>query len=54
VRPEAAAALLAMHKTKRYDLGHRIWSLVILEVWARIWLDKQDPEQSLPALFMDS
>jgi len=54
VRPEAAAALLAMHRTKRYDLAHRIWSLVILEVWARIWLDRQDPEQSLTALLTES
>jgi len=41
VRPEAAMALLSMHRSKRYDLGHRIWSLVILEIWARVWLDGQ-------------
>jgi asparagine synthase (glutamine-hydrolysing) len=54
VHPQAALTLLAMHRSKRYDLGHRIWSLVILEVWARIWLDKQDAKQSLVALLKES
>lgn len=39
VRPDRALSLLAMHRSKRFDLGHRIWSLVILEAWARLWLD---------------
>ena len=47
VRPQAALELLKMHCSKRYDLGHRIWSLVILEVWARVWLDGQDNGQSI-------
>lgn len=50
VRPEAALTLLAMHRSKRYNLGHCIWSLVILEVWARVWLDGQDIEQPLLTL----
>lgn len=45
VRPEAALELLAMHRSRRYELGHRIWSLVILEVWARVWLDGQNPDE---------
>jgi asparagine synthase (glutamine-hydrolysing) len=47
VSPQSALELLNMHCNKRYDLGHRIWSLVILEVWARVWLDGQDAEDSL-------
>jgi asparagine synthase (glutamine-hydrolysing) len=47
VRPQNALELLNMHRSNRYDLGHRIWSLVILEVWARVWLDGQDDEKSI-------
>jgi len=39
IRPGAARTLLEMHRSGRYELGHRIWSLVVLEVWARVWLD---------------
>lgn len=41
VRPEAALELLAMHRSRRYELGHRIWSLVIFEIWARLYLDEK-------------
>jgi asparagine synthase (glutamine-hydrolysing) len=47
IRPEAAHTLLAMHRSKRFDVGHRIWSLLILEIWARVWLDEQAPESIL-------
>jgi len=47
IRPQAALALLSMHRSKRYDLSHRIWSLAIFEVWARVWLDGQDTFQPL-------
>jgi asparagine synthase (glutamine-hydrolysing) len=47
VRRQAALEMLKMHCSKRYDLGHRIWSLVILEGWARVWLDGQDDEKSI-------
>jgi len=47
VRPQAALALLAMHRSRRYQLEHRIWSLVILEVWARVWLDGKDVSRVL-------
>jgi len=51
VRPQAALELLDMHRRKRYELGHRIWSLVILEIWARVWLDGQDFSQDLFGMF---
>jgi len=44
LRPEAALTLLAMHQSEQFDLGHRIWSLFMLEIWARVWIDKQTPE----------
>ena len=47
IRRKAALKLLDMHCSKRYNLGHRIWSLVILEAWARIWLDGQEPAEKL-------
>jgi asparagine synthase (glutamine-hydrolysing) len=50
IRPEAALALLTMHRSKRYELGHRIWSLVILEIWARVWLDGQKADSSFAEL----
>jgi len=43
IRPDAALALLAMHRSKRFDLGHRIWSLLMLEVWSRVWMDERQP-----------
>jgi len=47
VRPQAALELLNMHSSNRYDLGHRLWSLVVLEVWSRVWLDGQDTVESI-------
>jgi asparagine synthase (glutamine-hydrolysing) len=41
VSAEKALLLLEMHRQGKYNLGHRIWSLIVLEVWARIWLDGQ-------------
>lgn len=46
VKPQAAVEMLNMHCSNRFDLGHRIWSLIVLEVWARVWLDGQDTEES--------
>lgn len=47
VKPQAALEMLNMHCSNRYELGHRIWSLIVLEVWARVWLDGQDAEESI-------
>jgi asparagine synthase (glutamine-hydrolysing) len=51
VKPQAALEMLNMHCSNRYELGHRIWSLIVLEVWARVWLDGQDAGESI---FKDS
>jgi asparagine synthase (glutamine-hydrolysing) len=54
VRPEAAQELLALHRSGRCELGHRIWSLLVLEVWSRIWLDGQSWQQSLAEIFTET
>jgi asparagine synthase (glutamine-hydrolysing) len=47
VRPQAALEMLTMHRSRRYDLSHRIWSLVIFEIWARLWLDRREDDALL-------
>lgn len=39
IRPERAMQLLQMHRSGRFNLGHRIWSIVVLELWFRVWMD---------------
>jgi len=47
IRPESALKLLSMNRSNQYDLSYRIWSLVVLEAWARVWLDGEDYHQPL-------
>lgn len=53
IRQDRALALMDMHRTGRYELGHRLWSLVVLEVWCRVWLDGQSHGQSLRAMLAE-
>ena len=53
IRPDRALKLLDMHRSGRYELGHRIWSLVVLETWCRIRLDGQSHTQSLRAMLAE-
>jgi len=42
--------MLEEHRNGKQELGHRIWSLVVFEIWARLYLDekiKSAPEVSL-------
>jgi len=39
IRPSRALHLLEMHRSGAFNLGHRIWSIVILEMWFRVWMD---------------
>ena len=39
VDPARTARALALHRSGRYDLGKELWSLLSLDVWARIFLD---------------
>lgn len=38
-RPEAVQQLLDDHEQNRFDHSYRLWSLMILEMWQRTWLD---------------
>jgi asparagine synthase (glutamine-hydrolysing) len=43
VDPELTRRVLGLHREGRYDLGKELWSLLTLDVWARIFLDGADP-----------
>ena len=45
VDPETTRRVLGMHREGRYDLGKELWSLLTLDVWARIFLDGVDPSE---------
>ena len=38
-RPEAVERILTEHASGRRDHGHRLWCLLVLELWQRCWLD---------------
>jgi asparagine synthase (glutamine-hydrolysing) len=42
--------MLEEHKYGRQEFGHRIWSLVIFELWARLYLD--DKIETVPNISM--
>jgi len=46
IRPERALQLLDMHQCGRFELGHRIWSLVVLEQWFRVWMDERGSDDA--------
>jgi len=31
--------LLRLHQSGKFELGHRLWSLIVLEMWFREWMD---------------
>jgi asparagine synthase (glutamine-hydrolysing) len=37
--PQAVERLIVEHETGRFDHGHRLWSLLVLEEWCRTYLD---------------
>jgi len=43
VDPERVRRTLALHRAGRYDFGKELWSLLTLDVWARIFLDGAQP-----------
>jgi asparagine synthase (glutamine-hydrolysing) len=47
VEPDRIRKALALHRSGRYDLGKELWSLLTLDVWARLFLDGCEPA-SLP------
>jgi len=38
-KPGKALELLRLHQSEMCELGHRIWSLIVLEMWFREWID---------------
>jgi asparagine synthase (glutamine-hydrolysing) len=43
LRPEAVERLLADHLQGRADHGHRLWCLLVLELWQRSYLEAPEP-----------
>jgi asparagine synthase (glutamine-hydrolysing) len=43
LRPGAVKKLLDEHVSGRADHGHRLWCLVMLELWQRTWVDAAQP-----------
>jgi len=42
LRPAGVERLLDEHVDGRRDHGHRLWCLLVLELWQRTWLDGED------------
>jgi asparagine synthase (glutamine-hydrolysing) len=47
LRKDAALGLLAMHRSGRHELGHRIWQLVMFEAWAGFWMDNSEIPETI-------
>jgi len=45
--PPYVQHLVQEHRTGEWDHGERLWSLVNLELWQRIFLDGESPEALL-------
>jgi asparagine synthase (glutamine-hydrolysing) len=46
LRHEVVERLLAEHVRAERDHGHRLWCLLVLELWQRAWLDAEAPAAS--------
>ena len=46
-RPATVERLLADHAAGRADHAHRLWCLVMLELWLRTWVEAERPAPSL-------
>jgi len=54
INPDKAMSLLNLHQSNRYELGHRIWSLLFLEIWFRVWVDHQSPNQTIASMLNET
>ncbi len=50
LRPDAVEHLLADHVADRADHGHRLWCLLVLELWLRCYVEAPQPPASPAAL----
>ena len=46
LRPAAVEALIAEHASGRADHGHRLWCLLVLELWQRLYVESPLPPAS--------
>lgn len=46
LRPAAVEALIAEHASGRADHGHRLWCLLVLELWQRLYVESPVPPSS--------
>jgi len=53
-RPDAVQKLLRDHAENRRDNALKIWSLLMIEVWQRMYFDKQSAESVLQAALDDT
>jgi asparagine synthase (glutamine-hydrolysing) len=54
IAPQSALRLLQMHRSGKSEVGHRIWSVLMLEIWCRVWLDQQSPNQTLEQMLHET
>jgi asparagine synthase (glutamine-hydrolysing) len=47
-RPEAVKQIFAEHRDKTRDHANRIWRMLNLEVWLRVFVDGEGPQLTLP------
>ncbi|MDX6505130.1 MAG: hypothetical protein QOE29_2255, partial [Gaiellaceae bacterium] len=47
LRPETVKRLLDEHMSGRRDHGHRLWCLLMLELWQRLYLESPHPPASV-------
>ncbi|MGD9201339.1 MAG: asparagine synthase (glutamine-hydrolyzing) [Chitinispirillia bacterium] len=52
--PDKALSLINLHQSNRFELGHRIWSLLFLEIWFRVWVDDQSPNQTIASMLNET
>ncbi len=50
IRPAAVKRLLDEHVSGRVDHGHRLWCLVMLELWQRTWVESAQPVEPAAAV----
>jgi asparagine synthase (glutamine-hydrolysing) len=48
-RPEAIRRLLDEHQAGAFDHSHRLWALLVLELWHRQWVDSPSPSHAISA-----
>jgi asparagine synthase (glutamine-hydrolysing) len=53
-RPDAVQALIRDHEENRRDNALKIWALLMIEVWQRMYFDKQSEESVLESALSEA